>query len=1345
MQIGRVKIADFGLARAVDDISLTQAGTVTGTPLFMSPEQARGEPLDHRSDLFSLGSVLYALCTGHPPFQAHKTLGVLKRTCDDTPRPIREINPAIPEALAATINRLLVKDPAGRFQTAAEVAELLQQHLAHLDDPAPPLPSVGHADGEITDKLKADAPPLNAVLRPPTKVRQRTRLGLWLAAACVLLVFVGLYLGVALRNNDRSNQANEDERKDARRDNPRDPDANRRQALEQQLAAAPDDAVLALELANLLLRPEPTNWTVLKPSAMKSKGGATLTLQDDGSILASGLNPARDDYSLVARTDLEQISAIRLEALTDPSLPRGGPGRFPGNGNFHLHHLQVFSGGQPCPLTNIVVVYDETQESRSVLDGKIAANEGWGNYPRPGQANTAIIATRLQRAPDDDLTFELHFSRTQTPQHNLGRFRLSVSGDPAAFDRQAQHFAAMKLNDPWARLAAAYALNGHNEEALQFFRKALERAGSYEARRPIVEAAARSDEVLAALIGGQPDDLQLLMAQARRHAERGKQRLAEKQPASARADLEKACAFFTKLPSPGDKWTVPIPVEMKTKTGARMELQKDGSVFVHQSQPAKSDTYTLVFQPELKEIIGVRLEVLADSRLPRGGPGWAHNGNFVLNKLTLLAAFAESPDQPIPIAIRKAFADINRVDWDVQRAVTGSAGTGWAILPQVNKDHVAVFELAEKLGAGAAARLTVRLIHPMTAPDHNLGRFRLSFTNDRATLRAAAVRLELNNSELADCWVALGTACAQQGQTTEAVAAYAEALPLAADRAGKAMVFAAARPMQGLLEKLAERAAGDGLFQAELARHFDKQGNAPLAAAARARARPLLEATLAKEPENTAVAGELADLLAVPTGWTVLKPAEMKADGGATLTRIEDSSILVSGPNPGNDVYVLTFRDLPARIQQLRLEALPHESLPHNGPGRAGEGNFVLTTINAQLDPPTNKGETRSLKLAKAFADFSQQEFSVAGAIDANDNTGWAIHPEEGKPHFALFALAEPVTETGGTVLRVTLEFKSEHKQYGLGRFRLSVSPDPANFEREEKHLPVLKLAEPWAKLAAVYHVLGDHVARDTLVKQHPAAAAGIGDLYAAAKDWERAIAEYRKAVTDQAADVALLIKLAAAYQSAGRTREAVPHLAKVSAANPADTVLSLKVAALQAWFGQEKELAASRQRILAFAKGTNHVGTADQAAKACSIRASTDKAELEAALALARKGVELNKGREWNLLALGMAQYRSGNAAAAEEALLAAAKANPGNASATGTAAFYRAMSLFRQGKPDEARKLVTAAAAKMKPLPQDEQNPLPNNAYPWDDLILWLACKEARALMQPEAIPPPRAENDP
>src|SRR5207247_224840 len=145
----------------------------------------------------------------------------------------------------------------------------------------------------------------------------------------------------------------------------------------------------------------------------------------------------------------------------------------------------------------------------------------------------------------------------------------------------------------------------------------------YEARKAILEVAARFDDVLAALSKRQPDDPQLQLAMARNLAERGKQHLAEKQPAKAQAELEKARALFTRLLAKNAKpqWTVVTPVEMKTETGARMELQKDDSVFVHQKQPFKNDTYTLVLPSELKGITGLRLEVLTDSRLPKGGPG----------------------------------------------------------------------------------------------------------------------------------------------------------------------------------------------------------------------------------------------------------------------------------------------------------------------------------------------------------------------------------------------------------------------------------------------------------------------------------------------------------------------------------------------------------------------------------------------------------------------------------------------------------------------------------------------------------------------------------------------------
>jgi serine/threonine protein kinase/WD40 repeat protein len=128
----RVKLTDFGLARAAEDVRLTRSGLVAGTPLYMSPEQASGEELDARSDLFSLGVVLYELAAGEPPFTGKTPLVVLKRLTDDQPVPLRERNPELPEWFVHIVDRLLAKKPADRFQSAREVADMLEHFWAML-------------------------------------------------------------------------------------------------------------------------------------------------------------------------------------------------------------------------------------------------------------------------------------------------------------------------------------------------------------------------------------------------------------------------------------------------------------------------------------------------------------------------------------------------------------------------------------------------------------------------------------------------------------------------------------------------------------------------------------------------------------------------------------------------------------------------------------------------------------------------------------------------------------------------------------------------------------------------------------------------------------------------------------------------------------------------------------------------------------------------------------------------------------------------------------------------------------------------------------------------------------
>ncbi|MEX2140796.1 MAG: protein kinase [Pirellulales bacterium] len=188
--VERVKITDFGLARAVGDVAVTQTGLLAGTPQYMSPEQAHGERVDYRSDLFSLGSVLYAMCTGRPPFRGESPVTVIRRVCEETPTPISRINPDVPDWLINIVDRLLNKNADRRFQSAAELVELLGQCLEHLQQPALCEPPV------IAQPLGATSEAASVVSLPERRsVFGRTgRQRRWAAAALVLLL-LGAGLG----------------------------------------------------------------------------------------------------------------------------------------------------------------------------------------------------------------------------------------------------------------------------------------------------------------------------------------------------------------------------------------------------------------------------------------------------------------------------------------------------------------------------------------------------------------------------------------------------------------------------------------------------------------------------------------------------------------------------------------------------------------------------------------------------------------------------------------------------------------------------------------------------------------------------------------------------------------------------------------------------------------------------------------------------------------------------------------------------------------------------------------------------------------------------------------------
>lgn len=209
--VERVMLTDFGLARAMDDATLTCTGLIAGTPQYMSPEQARGDSVSARSDLFSLGSVMYAMSTGRPPFRAQTSYGILRRVIDDQPRCIRELNSAIPTWMDGLIIRLLEKESESRMESAEVLAGTLRDCIAHVQQPkGNPLPEsvVQYAHSQI------DLP------------RWRTdwwRAGPLLKASLATVGIVLLVIGVqALSglNRDRSNGPSGDESQEVKSASP---------------------------------------------------------------------------------------------------------------------------------------------------------------------------------------------------------------------------------------------------------------------------------------------------------------------------------------------------------------------------------------------------------------------------------------------------------------------------------------------------------------------------------------------------------------------------------------------------------------------------------------------------------------------------------------------------------------------------------------------------------------------------------------------------------------------------------------------------------------------------------------------------------------------------------------------------------------------------------------------------------------------------------------------------------------------------------------------------------------------------------------------------------------------
>jgi hypothetical protein len=173
--------------------------------------------------------------------------------------------------------------------------------------------------------------------------------------------------------------------------------------------------------------------------------------------------------------------------------------------------------------------------------------------------------------------------------------------------------------------------------------------------------------------------------------------------------------------------------------------------------------------------------------------------------------------------------------------------------------------------------------------------------------------------------------------------------------------------------------------------------------------------------------------------WEVLQPDALKAAGGATLTKQADGSIVASGPNNTPETYTITLQTKLKDITGIRLELLADKALPKKGPGRAPNGNLVLTNFKVEAAKTGTDEVGKQIKLIRPQSDYAQPNFPIANALNNNNAaTGWAIDPQQGKNHVAVFEAQKPFGFAEGTTITVTMLQK--FKEHNIGKFRIAVT-----------------------------------------------------------------------------------------------------------------------------------------------------------------------------------------------------------------------------------------------------------------------------------------------------------------
>ncbi|HWE02612.1 MAG TPA: PPC domain-containing protein [Tepidisphaeraceae bacterium] len=468
--------------------------------------------------------------------------------------------------------------------------------------------------------------------------------------------------------------------------------------------------------------------------------------------------------------------------------------------------------------------------------------------------------------------------------------------------------------------------------------------------------------------------------------------------AAANPQIEAAQAEWEKKVSP-IVWQTLDKATIASVSGTQFSTLPDSSFLAANPSPER-DTYTVIAPTDLTGITAIRLEALADDSLPGKGPGRHSSGNFVLSHFTVAVAPADAPTTVKPVVLQKPIADFEQAGFPVIDAIEPKVGKGWGSSPRTGKNNEAIFFTDQPIGRAKGSLLTFTL-DCQFGQQQTLGRFRISVTTDPQAAAKSIVPPRIMNL------LAIWTDKRTPEQKTQIATFYRTIDPEVSEESAR---LTAIRSLVGV--------------HAEMAR---------------------LEAALAVDsPELNAQRMTWEKSIAEGSTWRPLEFSALKSEGGATLKQAPDGSIMASGKSPANDVYALIGTTPIKNITAIRIEAIPDPTLPRDGPGRAADGNFVLSKLIVFASQKNSEEVAPPIDFKSASATFEQQKFSAAKALTGENDNGWAILPNTGKPAIATFVAKEPIGPQGGTELRIFLEHHFSSPRHTLGHFRIWATNNPS-------------------------------------------------------------------------------------------------------------------------------------------------------------------------------------------------------------------------------------------------------------------------------------------------------------